>query len=49
MKLNKEECQVLRLRRKNLMHQYMLGAVQLRSSLAEKTLAVLVDTKFTVS
>jgi len=31
------------------MHHYMLGLSQLESSLAEKDLVVLVDTKFTVS
>ena len=49
MKFNKEECQVLIPRRKNPMHQYMLGATQLKSSLTEKALAVLVDIKLTMS
>jgi len=31
------------------MHQYMLGATQLESSLAEKELGVLVDTKFNMN
>ncbi|KAK4821753.1 hypothetical protein QYF61_000814, partial [Mycteria americana] len=44
-KLSKGKCQVLHLWRNNPMHQYMLGADWLESSLAEKDLGVLVDTK----
>lgn len=44
LQFNKKECQVLHLKRKNPRHhQYMLGAVQLESSLAERALAVLVS------
>lgn len=44
MKINKKECQVLHLERKNPRHhQYMLGAAQLESSLAEGALSVLVS------
>ncbi|KAK4824376.1 hypothetical protein QYF61_014036 [Mycteria americana] len=49
MKLNKEKCEVLHLGRNNPMHQYMLGATQLESSLAEKNLGVLVDTRLNMS
>ncbi|KAK4828590.1 hypothetical protein QYF61_000042 [Mycteria americana] len=45
MKFNKGECKVLHLGRNNPVHQYMLGATQLESSLAEKDLEILVDTK----
>ena len=38
VKFNKEKCKVLRLGRNNPLHQYMLGATQLESSLAEKDL-----------
>ncbi|GAB0177588.1 mitochondrial enolase superfamily member 1 [Grus japonensis] len=49
VKFNKGKCKVLYLRRNNPMHQYMLGATQLGSSLAGKDLGVLVDTKLKVS
>ncbi|PKU31221.1 rna-directed dna polymerase from mobile element jockey-like [Limosa lapponica baueri] len=48
LKFNKK-CKVLHLVRNNPMHQYMLGATQLESSLAEKFLGVLVDTKLNMS
>ena len=38
VKFNKEKCKVLRRGRNNPLHQYMLGATQLESSLAEKDL-----------
>ncbi|GAB0208906.1 mitochondrial enolase superfamily member 1 [Grus japonensis] len=41
----KGKCKVLHLERNNPMHQDMLGTAQLESSLAEKDLGVLVDTK----
>lgn len=40
---------VLHLRRNNPMHQYMLGATLLESSLAEKNRRVLVDTRLDTS
>jgi len=49
MKFSKEKCQVLCLRKNNHMHQHMMGATQLGSSLAEKDLGVLVDTKLNMS
>ncbi|KAK4829139.1 hypothetical protein QYF61_002354 [Mycteria americana] len=49
MKFNKENWKVLHLGRKNPRHQYMLGATQLESSLAEKDLGTLVATKFNIS
>ena len=49
MKFNKGKCKVLHLVRSNPMQQYMLGATQLESSLAEKDLEVLLDTKLTMS
>ncbi|KAK4825638.1 hypothetical protein QYF61_001423 [Mycteria americana] len=45
MKSNKGKCKVLHPGRNKPRHQYMLGADQLESSLAEKDLRVLVDTK----
>ncbi|GAB0206527.1 mitochondrial enolase superfamily member 1 [Grus japonensis] len=48
MQFNK--CKILHLGRNNTIHQYMLGAAQLESSLAEKDLGILVDnTKFNMS
>lgn len=44
MKLNKVKCKVLQVGRNNPMHQYMPGADQLGSSLAEKDLVALLDT-----
>jgi len=49
MKFNKEKCEVLHLVRKNFIHQYMLGDTQLESSVAEKDLGVLMDTKLDTS
>jgi len=49
MKFNKENCKVLHLGKNNPMHQYMLRATQLESSLAEKDLGVLVDTRLNMS
>ncbi|GAB0192620.1 mitochondrial enolase superfamily member 1 [Grus japonensis] len=49
MKSNKGKPTVLHLGRNNPRHQYMLGADQLESSLAEKALGVLVDTKLRVN
>ncbi|GAB0179219.1 mitochondrial enolase superfamily member 1 [Grus japonensis] len=48
-KFNKGKCNVLHLERNKPRHQYMLGVDQLESSLAEKDLGVLVDTKLNVS
>jgi len=45
IKFHKEKCTVLHLGRNKPMHQYMLGATRLESSLAEKDLGVLVDTR----
>ena len=45
MKFNKQKCKILHLRRDNSVHQYMLKAIQLESSLAEKDLKVSVGTK----
>ncbi|GAB0177745.1 mitochondrial enolase superfamily member 1 [Grus japonensis] len=45
IQFNKENCQVLHLRKNKLMHQNVLGATQLESSLAEKDVRNLVDTK----
>ena len=49
MKSNKEKGKVLDLRKNNSMHQYTLGVTELESSLAEKELGVLVDTKLNMS
>ncbi|KAK4828615.1 hypothetical protein QYF61_000067 [Mycteria americana] len=49
LKFNKEKCRVLHLGRNNPMHRYMLGTDWLESSLAEKGLRVLVDTKLNMS
>ena len=49
MTFNKGKCKVLHLGRNNPMHQYMLGTAQLESSLAEKDLEVLVDTRVNMS
>ncbi|KAK4830060.1 hypothetical protein QYF61_008398 [Mycteria americana] len=45
MNFNKEKFKVLHQGRNNSRHQYMLGATQLKSSLAENDSGVLVDTK----
>ncbi|GAB0205023.1 hypothetical protein GRJ2_002967900 [Grus japonensis] len=47
--VNKEKYRVLHLGKNNSMHQYMLKLSQPEGSLAEKDLAVLVDTKLTMS
>ncbi|GAB0206125.1 mitochondrial enolase superfamily member 1 [Grus japonensis] len=49
MRFNKGKCKVLHLRRNDPRHQYMLRATQLESSLAEKALGVLVDTKLNMN
>ncbi|KAK4806182.1 hypothetical protein QYF61_001105, partial [Mycteria americana] len=49
MKFNKGKCQVLHLGRNNPRHQYMLGATQLESSLAEMDVGLLVDTRLNMS
>ncbi|GAB0186115.1 mitochondrial enolase superfamily member 1 [Grus japonensis] len=49
MKFNKVKCEVLYLGRNNFMHQYMLGASQLETNVAEKDLGVLVDSKLNMS
>ena len=43
IKFNKEKCRVLRPRRSNSVHQYMLGTDWLESSFAEKNLRILLD------
>ncbi|KAK4825365.1 hypothetical protein QYF61_026884 [Mycteria americana] len=48
MKFNKE-CKVLHLGKNNPIHQCILGATQLESSMAEKDLGVLLDTKLHMS
>lgn len=49
MRFNKRLCRVLHLGKTNPMHQYMSGATQFLSSLAEKDLKVLMDTKLDTS
>ncbi|KAK4832341.1 hypothetical protein QYF61_021870 [Mycteria americana] len=49
IKFSERKCKVLHLARNNPRHQYTLGADQLESSLAEKDLEVLVDTKLNMS
>lgn len=49
MKLSKGNCTVLHLGRSSLMHRYTLGTVQLASSFPEKFLAVLLDSKLSLS
>jgi len=48
MKFNKR-CEVLHLGRKNSMHQHMVGADQLKSSLAKNNLGVLVDSRLNMN
>jgi len=43
MKFNKGKCKVMLLGKNSPMHQYMLGANQKESSLADKDLGVLLD------
>lgn len=49
VKFNKENCEVLYLRRNNPGHQYKLGSEQLESNFAENALEVLVDSKLTMN
>ncbi|MCQ4078531.1 hypothetical protein FK519_27530 [Klebsiella pneumoniae] len=49
MKFSKGKCKVPQQGRNNPRHQYVVGAAQLESSLAEKDLGVLVDTKLNMS
>lgn len=49
MKFHKEQHEFLHRGKNNAMHQYMLGAIQLESSLAEKDSGVLMDTKLNMS
>ncbi|GAB0180047.1 mitochondrial enolase superfamily member 1 [Grus japonensis] len=49
MRFNNEMCQVLHLGRNNPRHQHTLSATQLESSIVEKNLWVLVDTKLNMS
>ncbi|KAK4821868.1 hypothetical protein QYF61_004345 [Mycteria americana] len=49
MEFNKEKCKVLPRGRNSPRHQYVLGATQLGSSLADKDLGMLVDTRLTMS
>lgn len=49
MKFNKEKYRDLHLRRNNLRHQGILGAICLENTSAEKDLEVLVDTKLYMS
>lgn len=45
MNFNKEKHEALHLGRNNPMYHYMLGAAQQESSVAEKDLGILVETK----
>ncbi|GAB0181306.1 mitochondrial enolase superfamily member 1 [Grus japonensis] len=47
--LDKGKCKVLHSEMKNTVHQHMLRATQLESSLTEKDLGVLVDTRLNMS
>lgn len=49
MKFNKGKYRDLHLRRNNLRHQGILGAIRLENTSAEKDLEVLVDTKLYMS
>ena len=49
MKFNKDKCKVLHLEQHNQRTQYRLGSVWLGSSVAERDLGVLVDSKLTMS
>ncbi|GAB0182330.1 mitochondrial enolase superfamily member 1 [Grus japonensis] len=49
VEFNKGKCKVLHLGRNTPRHQYRLGATQLESSMAEKYLKVLVDTRLKMS
>lgn len=49
MRVSKEKCHIPLLGWSNLMHQYLLGAAQLESGLAEEALGVLADTKLKMS
>ena len=49
MRFNERTCKVLYLERNNPMHQYMLGTTWLESSLSDKDLGVLVDTRLNMS
>jgi len=49
MKFNKEKYKVLHLGVNNTMHQYMLGATEVESCLAEKDLELLVNTRLNMS
>ena len=49
MKVTMEKCKFLHWGRDNSMYQYMLGAIQLKSSSVEMNLGILVDVKQHVS